>query len=63
MKSRNVIEINTATMLDALQAWADKNFTAKVKVMRVREKGNGNVGADPIYAVDLDAAEEEAHRG
>ena len=57
MKGKNTLEINTATMLGALQAWCDVTFTDKVVVLTCREKAEANVIGGRVYVLDLDVPE------
>lgn len=56
MTGKNTLEINTATMLVALQAWCDVTFTSKTVVLSCREK-DGPVSGVRSYVLDVDAPE------
>lgn len=57
MKGRNTIQINQATMVEAIQYWLKREMVTAPTVLSVTKDTRYTIGAD-IYNVEVETPEE-----
>ncbi len=61
MKGNNTLQINQATMCEAVQMWVDSIMPKKdARVKRVKRNNDSIAGSDQ-FDVDLETIEEKVH--
>ncbi len=57
MKGRNTLQINQATLVEAVQYWLDREMKTAPKVLSVKHNSK-YIGAD-VFDVEVDSAAED----
>ena len=59
MKGQNTLELNTATMIEAVQGWVNDEFVKPLKVIKVEQTTGKGQGSNHQYLFTVVVEEEE----